>query len=83
MSKKVRQYHVYKTQMVTEYVGVLTVDGNIHDAKRKAERYFDANKSVIRLCDECKRNAIFTTMPRISLNEIDENIEGNKDGNCQ
>jgi hypothetical protein len=68
--KRTRRYHVYKTQLVHEYLGVFEFNGNIHEAKRAAEKYFDVKRFIIGLCEKCKRAAIFASWPHVSLNEI-------------
>ena len=70
MTSKHRRYHAYKTQIVTEYLGVIETDENIREATLKTVKFFDVNKSVITLCDDCKRNAVFSGRPRVFLNEI-------------
>lgn len=66
-----RKFTVYKEQRVTEYLGEFEFDGNFHDAKRAAAKLFEVKSSVVYLCDECKRNAVFTSKPYIQLNEIE------------
>jgi hypothetical protein len=67
-----KKYVVYKEQRVTEFLGVFEFDGNIHDAKHAAGKFFKVQSSVVYLCEECKKNAVFTSRPYIQLNEIKE-----------
>lgn len=72
-SRQPKRYYVWKTQIISEYQGVLEHDGNFHQARIAGEKLFEVGKSVIHLCDECKKQAVSAGFPKIYLIPIEEN----------
>lgn len=76
------EYNVYRTVLISEYLGTINTNDNFHKVKQRMEKEFEDELNSEVLCGKCLQNGVFSEPPRIYLEQIGKREnEKNKNSN--